>query len=384
MAKQFKYERIAGYIRTRIEVGEYRAGEKLPSTQELAERFDTSVITANKALNHLVGENLVTRSPGVGTVVVDQGAVTAGGPIRHTALIGAIVFDIAHPFWSGAIRGIEEVCRSQGYNLLIGNDDGDLKKAKSYINSFIARGVEGLIFVPIGHREKGAYEAENRQIIARIEETALPYILMHRRLETYTTPVAQIENSFSAYEGTRLLLRSGVENPICISHYYSQVSRERELGFIQALEEEGFTDAPQRIYRLHPAGQTVDIRQLQEVETLMKNLKSVDGVFSVAIDMLAIVLQAMNQRSLWEEVKIVSFDFNHELFGHKGVVAMLDTPSVEMGSQAAHYLLRSINGQTLHRMQTSIYPQFHLKETYADVLDESGYLIKNHVKVHGK
>lgn len=382
MAKEFKYERIAEYIRRRIEAGEYRVGEKLPSTQELAQQFDTSIITVNKALNHLVEENLVSRSPGVGTLVINQEAATAKGTVNHTALIGAIVFDIAHPFWSGAIRGIEEVCRRQGYNLVIGNDDGDQEKAKSYISSFIARGVEGLIFVPIGHPEKMEYEETNRQIIAQIEESAIPYTLMHRRLETYTTSVAQIENSRSAYEGTRLLLRSGAKNPVCISHYYSQVSQEREQGFIQALEERGFTDAQQRIYRLHPTGQTVDTRQLQEVETLMRNNDTVDGVFSVAIDMLTLVLLVMKQRSLWENVKIVSFDLNHEIFTHEGVVAMLETPSVEMGNEAANYLLRLIKGQTVHRLQTSIYPQFHLKEAYERALDESGYLVRNHVKMY--
>jgi DNA-binding LacI/PurR family transcriptional regulator len=206
---------------------------------------------------------------------------------------------------------------------------------------------------------------------------------MHRRLETYMTPVAQIENVCSAYEATRLLLKSGVKNPVCISHYYSQVSQERELGFCQALEEAGFNDAKNRIYRLHPSGQTVDIRQIQEVEALMRTNADVDGLFSVAVDMLAIVLQVMKQTSYWEEAAIVSFDFNHEFFRHKGIVAMLDTPAVEMGSQAAHYLLRSINSQTLHRMQTSIYPQFHVKKAWAHTLDERGYLIQNHVRIHG-
>jgi len=385
MAHQFMYERIAQWLRERIASGEYSVGQKLPSAKDLAIQFNTSTITANKALNHLASEGKVHRSTGLGSVV-DAPKALASNNMRNqnspTKLIGVIVFDVSHPFWAGTIRGIEEKCRHYGYNLLIGNDEGNLKKAESYLKSFIARGVEGLIFVPIGTKDMATYEEENRKLLVSIEQSGLPYVLLHRRLETFMAPVAQLENVYSAYEATRLLLKQNVSNPICISHYYSQVTLDREKGFLQALHEAGYEDAPKRVFRLHPVGQTVDIRELHEVLQLMERKADVDAILTITADMLVVILQAMKQSNHWKAVKLVSYDFNLALFRNKNIIAMMETPAVEMGMQSASLLFRRIRYETPFRMQTFVCPEFHIKKDYADNLDGKGYLVREQVRLH--
>src|SRR5690554_3300942 len=130
MAGQFIYKQIAAELREGIEQGKYRPGEKLPSARELATAFNTSQITANKALNVLVKEGLIRRATGSGSVVLQKSAITEPYPksSKKSHLIGVIVFDISHPIWAGTIRGIEEECRRNGYSLLVGNDEGSLVK----------------------------------------------------------------------------------------------------------------------------------------------------------------------------------------------------------------------------------------------------------------
>ncbi|MCF7943845.1 MAG: GntR family transcriptional regulator, partial [Spirochaetia bacterium] len=53
MAARFKYEQILENLTESIHSGEYSPGSKLPSAQNLAEKFNTTQITANKALNIL-------------------------------------------------------------------------------------------------------------------------------------------------------------------------------------------------------------------------------------------------------------------------------------------------------------------------------------------
>ena len=384
MADQFIYERIASHLRELILKSELSSGDKLPSARDLAIQYSTSQITANKALNLLVSEGYIKRSTGSGSIVVHMETPGAelGEGVRKTRLVGVIVFDIAHPFWAGTIRGIEEECRHNGYNLLVGNDEGSLKKAESYIVNFIARGVEGLIFVPIGTKDQCSYERENRRLLELIERTRIPYVLLHRNLETYSAPVAELENYRSAYEATRLLLKQNVRNPICISHYFSQVVQDREQGFVDALTNAGFIDAVSRVYHLHPLGQTVDIRELHEVSTVMADKPGIDGVLTIAADMLSVLIQAMRQSNAWEHVKIVSFDFNRSLFRHRNIIAMLDTPSVAMGMQSGIILFRAIQNESTYRMQAKVYPIFHIKKELADSLDGQGYLVEQQVQLH--
>ena len=384
MAGRFIYKQIATELREGIEQGKYKPGEKLPSARELATEYNTSQITANKALNVLVKEGRIRRATGSGSIVRQQGE-TQGSHAnisKNSHLIGVIVFDISHPFWAGTIRGIEEECRRNGYSLLVGNDEGSLVKAESYIRNFIIRGVEGLIFVPIGTKDQASYEAENRRLIQEIERVKLPYVLLHRCLETYVAPYAQIENYRSAYEATRFLLKQGIANPICISHYFSEVVLERERGFLDALTDAGFENLENRVYHLHPLGQTVDIRELHEVLAIMEKNPQIDGIFTIAADMQSVVIQAMKQSETWEDVKIVSFDFDRSLFSHKNIIAMIETPSVEMGMQSANILFGKILRKNMYHLQSDICPVFHIKRHVQGLLDGMGYLSDLRASIH--
>ncbi|WP_081967303.1 TetR/AcrR family transcriptional regulator C-terminal domain-containing protein [Kitasatospora sp. NRRL B-11411] len=64
-----RYEQIAGELRERIERGELRPGDRVPSTREITRRWNVAMATATKVLAELRGRGLVRAVPGVGTVV---------------------------------------------------------------------------------------------------------------------------------------------------------------------------------------------------------------------------------------------------------------------------------------------------------------------------
>lgn len=63
------YQVIAAELRRRIEAGQLKPGERVPSTRALVRDFGVAMATATKALQVLQQERLVHPSPGVGTVV---------------------------------------------------------------------------------------------------------------------------------------------------------------------------------------------------------------------------------------------------------------------------------------------------------------------------
>ncbi|MET9318517.1 GntR family transcriptional regulator [Kribbella sp. NPDC003505] len=76
------YQVIAAELRRRIEAGELRPGERVPSTRALVRDFGVAMATATKALQVLQADRLVHASPGVGTVVgpPPRSRRTAAGP----------------------------------------------------------------------------------------------------------------------------------------------------------------------------------------------------------------------------------------------------------------------------------------------------------------
>ncbi|MHB8947995.1 MAG: histidine utilization repressor [Rhodoferax sp.] len=63
------YEHVKAYVKAKINLGAWRAGDSVPSESVLQEQFGLSRMTVNRALRELAVEGLVTRVQGSGTVV---------------------------------------------------------------------------------------------------------------------------------------------------------------------------------------------------------------------------------------------------------------------------------------------------------------------------
>jgi GntR family transcriptional regulator len=94
------YQQIKALILQRLQAGEWKPGEPIPSEIELAARFRVSQGTVRKAIDELAAENLVVRRQGKGTFVAthaeyhvqyrflrlvpDHGDAQAEGPAERT------------------------------------------------------------------------------------------------------------------------------------------------------------------------------------------------------------------------------------------------------------------------------------------------------------
>ena len=66
------FQRIKHHILGRIQTGQWKEGDTLPSEQALATEFGVSRMTANRALRELTAEQVLTRVQGSGTFVAQQ------------------------------------------------------------------------------------------------------------------------------------------------------------------------------------------------------------------------------------------------------------------------------------------------------------------------
>ncbi|WP_158851652.1 TetR/AcrR family transcriptional regulator C-terminal domain-containing protein [Saccharothrix deserti] len=82
------YQRIAREIRDRIESGELRPGDRVPSTREITVNWGVAMATATKVLVTLRTEGFVRSVAGVGTVVSSEGGEAARPRAQETDLTG--------------------------------------------------------------------------------------------------------------------------------------------------------------------------------------------------------------------------------------------------------------------------------------------------------
>lgn len=67
-----RHAQITNWLRSRIETGEFKSDEKLPSENELAKKFDVSRVTVRRALQSLESEEMIYRCQGLGSFVKDE------------------------------------------------------------------------------------------------------------------------------------------------------------------------------------------------------------------------------------------------------------------------------------------------------------------------
>jgi LacI family transcriptional regulator len=118
--------------------------------RDVAREAEVSLKTVSRVVN---GEGGVT--DGLATRVADAierlgyrpddraRGLRSGG--RSSRNIGFVQVDVANPFFSSILRGLEDVARENDQLILAGSSDGDPKREEALINDFIARRVEGLV-----------------------------------------------------------------------------------------------------------------------------------------------------------------------------------------------------------------------------------------------
>lgn len=83
------YHRIGEIIREKIETREFRAGDRLPSEEELCRSFQVSRTTVRQALQTLELDDLIERHPGRGSFVKDASETKAR--LKMTCLLGDLI-----------------------------------------------------------------------------------------------------------------------------------------------------------------------------------------------------------------------------------------------------------------------------------------------------
>ncbi len=67
-----KWVMLADDVRNKIRTGEYRPGDRLPSTSQLCAQYGISAIVVRNAMLTLKAEGLVKGVPGVATFIADD------------------------------------------------------------------------------------------------------------------------------------------------------------------------------------------------------------------------------------------------------------------------------------------------------------------------
>jgi LacI family transcriptional regulator len=147
----------------------------------------------------------------------------------ETKTIGLIVPDASNLFFAEIARRIEDLGYQEGYSVILGNSDNDPDKQTNYINTLLAKQVDGVIFISSGG------EAEDLELLSA---NNIPIVVADRDVPLSLADVVLLDNEKAGYEATRYLINLGHKCIACITGPSElSPSMSRVEGYKKALRE---------------------------------------------------------------------------------------------------------------------------------------------------
>jgi DNA-binding LacI/PurR family transcriptional regulator len=107
---------------------------------------------------------------------------------RRTYTVALLVSDIANPFFAQLGSLIERALARHGYSLMLCNSAEDVEKEADYLRLVAAKGIDGLIVVPLARTRK--------QILQAVPEK-MPLVILDRPIEGIASSVASDQDQMS-------------------------------------------------------------------------------------------------------------------------------------------------------------------------------------------
>lgn len=222
-----KYISIKEDLKSRLMNAQWNQGDRLPSSRELSQYYDSSVNTVEKAFKELVEEGWLIRDGRRGTFM-NKGEV----PLHdRSRLVTAFVFSIENPLWASALRGVEDVLYSQKYHLISSSNDRNLEKLELLVSAAVEKKVEGVILSPVFNQ---GYEEVNNRIFSLLENNGIKIVCLARTIYNTDIPYVTSDNISGAYKLTKLLINQGHQRILFIRNSNFGSVSERLFGFKQA------------------------------------------------------------------------------------------------------------------------------------------------------
>jgi LacI family transcriptional regulator len=256
---------------------------------------------------------------------------------KKTMVIGVIIPNIVHHFFSRVIKGIEKMANEHEYNVMICLSNESYEKEIMNMKMLADGSVDGLL-VSIA---KETLEKNKFDHFKELFENGVPLVLFDRVTDEIECDKVIVDDGGGGFKATQHLIDNGCKRIALISTPdYITVGNERRLGYIRALEDNNVEVNEDLIIRVN---EKFDIEN--QIKQIFKNSdKFPDGVFAVNEVYAATVLKLAKEYGLIipDDMSIIGFT--------DGIISQFSSPPLSavaqhgftMGEQAVDLLLNRI------------------------------------------
>ncbi len=263
---------------------------------------------------------------------------------QESKIIGVIVPEFIHYFFSTVISGIEKIANESGYHIIVAQSNESYHKEVENIQALLSSNIDGFIIAM-------AKTTLNFDHFKNIEEIGVPMVFVDRSCDVVTADKVLVDDFDGAYKATKHLIENNCKNIIHLAGPQNlEIGVQRKEGFLAALNDAG----------LEAHDYSIQICDTHEhALRLMPELLSkynIDGVFAVN-DLTAIgamkAVKAMNKK-VPEDVAISGFTNSFISYIADPELTTIDQKGFEMGQHAARMILKRIQSNEKYGPVTTI------------------------------
>ena len=256
---------------------------------------------------------------------------------EKTGLIGCIIADIGSPFSSIVVKGINDVCKSMGYDVLFANTDNNPENEKDSIKSLMDNKVDGLIINTTGRIDEYLMEINGNGVNIVLADRCLKQI---NKIDTVTS-----DNYRATYNCMEFLFKQGYKK---IAFFTQDITGNSSRYF----RHYAYKDAVKKLYKINGDELTyfIDEKNMDSCEKSLIDFKEkCNGepgvIFTVNGVTLLNVLHGMKNLNIRikEDLGVCGYDdWGWASLIPPGITTVTQD-AYECGVQSAKLLIKRIN-----------------------------------------
>jgi len=318
--------------------------------KDIAKELNISCSTVSRALKDFPGISPTTRKAVV--ELADKynyrpNAIALSLRNQKTNVIGVVIPETVHFFFSTVISGIEDEAMKEGYNVMICQSNEQYEREADSIDALMGARVDGLL-VSISR------ETSDLQHLEKVVKEGTPMVFFDRLVEGMNASSVIVDDYQGAYDAVEHLIEKGCRNIVHLSGPDNLIiSRKRKEGYISALEDHEIPLNEEYI---------IECRHGEEAEAekamthILESGKAVDGVFAnndmAGLGAISAILKAGIR--IPEEIAVVGFSNWRFSSLVNPSLSSISQPGYEMGREAARLILEEINAKEPGKRQVKI------------------------------
>ncbi|NLN15293.1 MAG: LacI family transcriptional regulator [Tissierellia bacterium] len=138
---------------------------------------------------------------------------------KKSNLIGVIVDDIGRAYVSQIVRGIEEIGRMYGYDIILSSSYGDAETELKFLQLMKTKQVEGIILVS---------EIVNEKVVDYIKKTKVEFMYLNRYYNVPELPTISLDNKRAAAKMMDYLIDLGHRKIVYLTQEKLDLAIEQE------------------------------------------------------------------------------------------------------------------------------------------------------------